>query len=179
MTETSGHTVTVDEVEAHLRALAQLMPKGPPDWANNELTFGQLRLLFILGQRGPVSIGQLAETLGVTAATASELVDRVERRGLVRRHHRADDRRVVECELGDEGTRLLAQITGARQQATRLMVAVLTQEELTDFDRLLGVMTERLSAANAGSRPAEATTNTSSVREATTTEIEPKQETAR
>jgi DNA-binding MarR family transcriptional regulator len=150
MAETSGHTVTVDEVEAHLQALVQLMPKGPPDWANNELTFGQLRLLFTLGQRGPVSIGQLAEMLGVTAATASELVDRVERRGLVRRHHRADDRRVVECELGDEGTRLLAQIAGARQQATRLMVAVLTQEELTDFDRLLGVMGERLAAANAG-----------------------------
>lgn len=136
------------------------MPKGPPDWANNELTFGQLRLLFILGESGPVSIGQLAEMLGVTAATASELVDRVERRGLVLRRHRADDRRVVDCDVSDEGTRLLTQIAGARQRASRQMLSVLTQDELADFDRLLRVMAERLAAAKTDSEASHAPTGT-------------------
>ena len=120
---------------------------GPPAWANNDLTFGQLRLLFILGHAGPISIGQLAERLGVTAATASELIDRVERRGLVSRRHRADDRRIVECLISDEGSRLLAQITGARQQAARRLLSVLTDEELADLDRLLATIAERLAAA--------------------------------
>jgi len=124
------------------------MPKGPPDWAHHDLTFGQLRILFVLGQSGPVSIGHLAHMLGVTDATASEFVDRVERRGLATRSHRADDRRVVECRLSDEGAGLLAEIRGARREAVRQMLVVLTADELADFDRLIRLMAERLSAAS-------------------------------
>ena len=166
MTETSGHAISVEEIEAHIQALVRLMPKGSPDWAKNDLTFGQLRLLFTLGQSGPISIGQLAEMLGVTAATASELVDRVERRGLVSRRHRADDRRVVESQLSEEGVQLLVQIAGTRQQATREALSVLDEEELADLGRLLRAMAERLAAArtDAGSRSA-------------TTDAEPRKET--
>jgi DNA-binding MarR family transcriptional regulator len=146
MTETSKDAVTFQEIEAHTQALFELMPKGPPGWAHHDLTFGQLRLLFVLGQAGPVSIGQLADMLGVTDATASEFVDRVERRGLAVRSHRADDRRVVDCELSAEGIRLLAEVQGSRQEAMRRMLAVLTTEELADFDRLIQIMAERLPA---------------------------------
>src|ERR1035437_5285928 len=126
MAEISGHGVTLADIEAHAQPLAQLMPKGPPDWAHHDLTFGQLRLLFLLGQSGPDSIGQLADKMGVTDATASEFVDRVERRGLAIRTHRADDRRVVNCELSDDGSRLLAEIAGARQVAMRQVFTILT-----------------------------------------------------
>jgi DNA-binding MarR family transcriptional regulator len=146
MAETSGRDVTFDEIEAHVQALFELMPKGPPDWANNDLTFGQLRLLFVLGQSGPVSIGLLARMLGVTDATASEIVDRVERHGLAIRSHRADDRRVVDCRLSDEGARLLAGIQGARREALRQLLALLTAAELAEFDHLLQIMAERLPA---------------------------------
>ena len=131
------------------------MPKGPPDWANNDLTFGQLRLLFVLGQSGPVSIGQLADMLGVTDATASEFVDRVERRGLAIRSHRADDRRVVDCRLSDEGARLLAEIRGARREALRQVLALLTAAELAEFDHLLQIMAERLPAASVSTASTE------------------------
>src|ERR1035437_8606468 len=119
MAKTQGPAVTLDDIEAHVQELGRLMPKGPPDWAHHDLTFGQLRLLFAVGRSGPVWIGQLAGTLRVTAATASEFVDRVERRGLAIRSHRADDRRVVDCKLSDEGVRLLAEIAGARRKALR------------------------------------------------------------
>jgi DNA-binding MarR family transcriptional regulator len=147
MAEISGRTVTLDEVDAHTRELFEMMPKGPPEWAHHDMTFGQLRLLFVLGQCGPVSVGQLADKLGVTDATASEFVDRVERRGLAIRSHRADDRRVVDCQLSDDGVRLLSEIQGARQAAMRRVLALLTAQELADFDRLIQIMAERLSAA--------------------------------
>jgi DNA-binding MarR family transcriptional regulator len=147
MAEASGPAVTLDDIEAHVQELGRLMPKEPPDWAHHDLTFGQLRLLFVLGQSGPVSIGQLADMLRVTDATASEFVDRVERRGLAIRSHRADDRRVVDCKLSDEGVRLLAEIAGARRKALRQVLVVLAPEELADFDRLIRLMAERLSAA--------------------------------
>ncbi|HEX7498627.1 MAG TPA: MarR family transcriptional regulator [Candidatus Limnocylindrales bacterium] len=148
MTEISGHAVTLEEVDAHAEALFELMPNGAPEWAHHDLTFGQLRLLFVLGQSAPVSIGQLADKLGVTDATASELVDRVERRGLAVRSHRADDRRVVDCRLSDEGVRLISEIQGARQAALRRMLILLTAEELAEFDRLIRIMAERLAIAS-------------------------------
>ena len=162
MAEISGHAVTFADIEAHAQALAQLMPKGPPDWAHHDLTFGQLRLLFLLGESGPVSIGQLANKMGVTDATASEFIDRVERRGLASRSHRADDRRVVDCKLSDDGARLLAEIAGARQAAMRQVLAILTPEELADVDRLLRIVTKRLSAAIQSSASAEGGTHVNS-----------------
>ncbi|HEY5487628.1 MAG TPA: MarR family transcriptional regulator [Candidatus Limnocylindrales bacterium] len=144
MAEVSGRDHTFDEIEAHIQALGQLLPNRPPAWTRHDLTFGQLRLLFKLRQSGPVSIGELANLLGVTDATASELVDRVERRGLVIRVHRADDRRVVDCQLSDEGVRLLAQVAGARREGLRQALTVLTPDELAQFDRLLCLMAERL-----------------------------------
>jgi DNA-binding MarR family transcriptional regulator len=130
---------------------------GPPPWASADLTFGQLRLLFVLGQAGPVPIGQLAEKLGVTPATVSELIDRMERRGMVARRHRADDRRIVECEIAEGGSSLLAQIAGARQQGTRRLLAVLTGDELADLDRLLQSIAERLAAATTDAQPLKET----------------------
>ena len=159
MTEISGHAITFEDIEAHVLALGQIMPKGPPDWAHHDLTFGQLRLLFLLGQSGPVSIGQLADVLGVTDATASEFVDRVERRGLAIRSHRADDRRVVDCKLSDDGARLLAEIAGARQAAMRKVLAILTPEELADVDRLLRIVAERLASATPSSVSTEGGTH--------------------
>jgi len=159
MAEISTHAVTFEDIEAHVLALGQIMPKGPPDWAHHDLTFGQLRLLFLLGQSGPVSIGQLADMLGVTDATASEFVDRVERRGLAIRSHRADDRRVVDCKLSDDGARLLAEIAGARQAAMRKVLAILTPEELADVDRLLRIVAERLASATPSSVSTEGGTH--------------------
>ena len=147
MAEISGHAVTFDDIEARVQALVQFMRKGPPAWAHHDLTFGQLRLLFVLGQSGPVSIGRLAHKLGVTDATASEFIDRLERRGLAIRSHRVDDRRVVECRLSDDGARLLAEIQGAGRGALRQVLAVLSADELASFERLLQIMAERLPAA--------------------------------
>jgi DNA-binding MarR family transcriptional regulator len=146
--------VTLDEALSHIQALFQAAPEGPPRWLEHDLTFGQLRLLFVLAQ-SPISVGQLADTLHVTDATASEIVDRLERRGLALRSHRSDDRRVVECRISDEGTRLLAEVVGARRAAARAALSVLAIDELTQLDALLVTMAERLSAATTPPVPAE------------------------
>ena len=151
MAETSGPADTLASIQVRLHALGRLAQKGPPAWAHHDLTFGQLRVLFVLGQDGPLSIGQLADRLGVADATASEIVDRVERRGLAVRSHRADDRRVVDCRLSDEGASLLAEIQGARQDAIRQVLNVLNADELAEFDRLLRTIADRLSATSESS----------------------------
>ena len=154
MGETSGHVVTLDETLVHVQALFQVARNGPPLWAQHDLRFGQLRLLFVLAQSGPLSIGHLAGLLGITDATASEIVDRLERRGLAIRSHRSDDRRVVECRLSDAGASMLADVAGARREALRAPLSVLTASELAQLDGLVLIMAERLSAVS----PASAST---------------------
>jgi DNA-binding MarR family transcriptional regulator len=155
MDETSGEPVGLDEVVGHLQALFQHARKGPPRWVQHELTFGQLRLLFVLAESGPVSIGQLADMLGVSDATASEIVDRLERRGFADRSHRADDRRVVECRLSDGGSRLLAEVTGARRERFRALLSVLTTSERTQLNHLISIMAERIAATAQSTESAE------------------------
>jgi len=93
----------------------------------------QLRLLFVLRQSGPVSIGQLGRhPWRHRCATASEFVDRVERRGLATRIHREDDRpRWSIVSSATTGARLLAEIEGARQDARcQQVLKLLTADEL-------------------------------------------------
>jgi DNA-binding MarR family transcriptional regulator len=55
-------------------------------------------------------MGQLAETLSCDASNVTGLVDRLERRGLVRRRPSDHDRRVKVIELTPAGTRVRADL---------------------------------------------------------------------
>ena len=150
MTEASLRTPTIKEIAAHLERVVQLDPStDPPDWVTANLTFGQLRVLFHLRAEGPVSIGALADRLGVSLASASETIDRIERHQFVVRHHRENDRRIVDCRLSERGQSLVEEIAGVRLEGMRRVLGVLTPEELTEFDRLILLIAERLEAAQA------------------------------
>jgi len=148
MTEASRRTPTIEDVATGIERLMQLDSPHAPDWVGSNLTFGQLRLLFLLRHLGPLSIGALAERLGVTLASASETVERIERHAFVVRRHREDDRRVVECHLSEAGDRLVDEIAGLRLDGMRRVLGVLTPAELADFDRLIRVIGDRLEAAH-------------------------------
>src|ERR687891_988332 len=55
---------------------------------------GHIQVLIAL-TRGPRSVGQLAEELGVSPPAATQLVDRLAEHGMVDRHNDAEDRRGV------------------------------------------------------------------------------------
>jgi DNA-binding MarR family transcriptional regulator len=150
VTEASPRNPTIEEIANHLERIIQLNPPpDPPDWIAANLTFGQLRVLFLLRDEGPVSIGTVADRLRVSLASASETIDRIERRKLVVRQHSEADRRVVECRLSEDGERLVQEIAGVRLEGMRRLLGVLTSEELTEFDRLIRLIEARLEAAQA------------------------------
>jgi len=70
-----------------------------------------LLLLMVKGsdhERERASVGELAGRMQLARHTVTELVDRAEGAGLVRRRRSTTDRRVVEVHLTDKGERLLA-----------------------------------------------------------------------
>jgi len=134
------------EIEAVIEALSGFWDKDAhdvPDWVAQELTFSQMRLLFLLSKNGPAPMSRIAEWLGVGLPTASGAVERVERHGLVAREHRIDDRRVVDCHLTDAGRRLIDEISGMRVEIMRQFLGVLTDAELAEMARLVTAMVER------------------------------------
>lgn len=71
--------------------------------AGQDVTLSQYRALVILSTEGPQRIIDLATHLGVTASTASRMIDRLVRKRLVRRRQARDDRRSLRIDLTASG----------------------------------------------------------------------------
>ncbi|MZD03600.1 MarR family transcriptional regulator [Streptomyces sp. SID5785] len=85
--------------------------------ASESLTASQGRALTVL-RRGPAAMRALASTLTCDASNITGIVDRLEKRGLVRREPSASDRRVKNVVLTAEGERVTDAIR-ARMRATQ------------------------------------------------------------
>jgi DNA-binding MarR family transcriptional regulator len=124
-------------VATDLLGIFRGIPNQPPRVPARDLTMGQLRLLFLLRREGPQPMGRLAEVLDLSPTASSGFVTRIERHGLVVRRHRSDDRRIVECELTEDGARFLQELSGDRIDTVRVALSALDTTELTEFHRLL------------------------------------------
>ena len=139
---------SLDDATGRAVAVFKLQAAQGPDWSGaHDLTFGQLRLLFLLHADGPMPMSHVAERIGVGVSAVTGIVERIERQGLVERCHRADDRRVVECCLTDAGDQFIGEIAGIRMQATRRLLSTLSAEELAQLHHLLGLVLERADRA--------------------------------
>jgi DNA-binding MarR family transcriptional regulator len=97
----------VEQLAARLRALAI---QGQDAWLDLDLTLPQLRALFVVRQRQPLTVSDLASALGQRLAAVSALVTRLARAGLLRRSEDPNDRRRVRLELTHHAERLLAAV---------------------------------------------------------------------
>jgi DNA-binding MarR family transcriptional regulator len=99
----------------------------------HDLSVVQTRLLGVLRDREP-TMQELGRFLGLDKSSISGLVDRAERRGLVRRTPSADDRRAVRVSLTGDGRTLggeVAEAFGARIDAYVVGLPAGEREELT------------------------------------------------
>jgi DNA-binding MarR family transcriptional regulator len=81
----------------------QRRKEGTP--STHELTTTQALALRVTVTQGPLRMGALAETLGVTVATSSRTVDALESAGLVRRESDPADARAVRVVATPRGKR--------------------------------------------------------------------------
>jgi len=83
------------------------------------------RALVVLAAQGPQGTAELAAALAVNPSTATRMCDRLVRKGLVRRHRQAGDRRSVRIALTAPGRDLVAEVTRRRRaELTRLLRAL-------------------------------------------------------
>jgi DNA-binding MarR family transcriptional regulator len=123
--------VTTSDSELHdlIGQWRERMAAAPDAWTDVDLTFTQLRALFVLGRK-PLRVSDLARALGMSLASASALSDRLVRQGLVARHPDPTDRRSVFLHVAPPGARALRRLE--RAQTSQLARAV---RQMSDVER--------------------------------------------
>ncbi len=144
-------------IQALVRQLKELTAASPDAWTDVDLTFTQLRALFVLGTRQPLRVSDLAWALHMSLASGSALSDRLVRLGLVVRRSDPGDRRTVLLELGPRGARLLARLERAQTERLSRAVRQMTEEErealVTTLHAFLRVAPKKnATAARSGTR---------------------------
>lgn len=111
------------------RASALLDPVRLAIWDSQGLTVTQLRLLFHLYEREGMSNAELADAMYVTRPSISALLDRLERRGFIRREVSPDDRRGIRIFLEPAGREAVTSLRPAIRRYVAEIVAELSDEE--------------------------------------------------
>jgi DNA-binding MarR family transcriptional regulator len=84
--------------------------------AVGDVSLPQYRVLVLLAGRGPQRAIDLAGALGVNPSSATRLIDRLVRAGLVRRQRSPADRRSYRVALSPKGRDLVAEVTQRRRE---------------------------------------------------------------
>ena len=92
----------------------------------------------------PLSMGQLADLLGLSSGAVTGTVDRLERAGLVERIRDPADRRRVHLRLTRRAEEVGAEFYGEHVEAIRTAVARFGDEELDAAERVLAAILPRL-----------------------------------
>lgn len=102
------------------------------------LTFARYEALVLLtfSRRGSLPLGKMGERLMIHPTSVTNIVDRLELQGLVRRVEHPTDRRTTLCEITAEGRSLVADATEA-VTAVDLGVSGMAERELQQITRLL------------------------------------------
>ncbi len=120
------------------------------------LSPAQIHALSWLRLDAPLTMGALAQRIGVTEKTITGVVDRLERAGYAQRERSATDRRVVPVVLTRQGQKLAGQIQVEVERKLGTFLHHLDHEDRAALFRILENIAARLDAA-APSSTAEST----------------------
>ena len=99
-------------------------------WHQGSLSIVHLSVLSTLEAKGPQPMGILADELDVSVASATGIVDRMEKRGLVARERDASDRRVVTVHATPDGLAAAREVGNHRRARFARLLGRLTDEQL-------------------------------------------------
>lgn len=131
--------MATDRLVEDLLALWRLLRVSAHPVRRGEITPEQYWLLKLLNKRGELSIGELAEALGLTGSSVTTACKRMERAGMVRRARQVDgqDERVVLVTLTTQGCEQLEAWQQARRDAVTEILTPLAPAEQDELQRLL------------------------------------------
>lgn len=115
------------------------------------LSAAQLWALWEVDRSPGMSVSDIARRLSIKPATASNLLDKVEGKGLLRRTREGPDQRVVQLFVTDEGAQLLATAPLPAQGALLDALTRLREDELDELNGGLEALVDILHTKDEGS----------------------------
>ncbi len=131
--------MAADRLVEDLLALWRLLRINTHPVRRGEITPEQYWLLKLLNKQGELSIGELAEALGVTGSSVTTACKRLEKSGMLKRTRQADgqDERVVLVTLTTQGSEQIEAWQQERRTELAKMLTPLSAEEQAELQRLI------------------------------------------
>ncbi|MGN1402518.1 MAG: MarR family winged helix-turn-helix transcriptional regulator [Bacillus sp. (in: firmicutes)] len=121
----------VASIEKELRFVASIVKQRGREILNNyTITPPQFVALQWLNEDGDMTIGELSNKMYLAFSTTTDLVDRMEKNGLLKRVKDKNDRRVVRIHLLKEGKRIIEDVISERQHYLDQLLQNHTQDEV-------------------------------------------------
>ena len=138
------HGIDDPAVERAVRAYVKLMrasravtARVEPRLSDTCLTATQLGVLEAVLHKGPMTQRELGRRVLTSAGNMTDVIDKLEGRGLLRRVRSAEDRRSVRIELTDAGRVLIEDLFPDHARDIAQAMGALTPVEITTLDGLL------------------------------------------
>jgi DNA-binding MarR family transcriptional regulator len=109
-----------------------------------ELNVQQLRTLFFLHLQETTNMSEISSRLGVGLPTVTNLVSKLEEKGLVSREHDTTDRRVVFCTVTERGKAEIEQLWSVRKEQIDKLAESLSEEDVKLVTRAMEIILEAL-----------------------------------
>jgi MarR family transcriptional regulator, organic hydroperoxide resistance regulator len=128
------HNEIVYEIERLLRDVSkEVRRKGREILVDFSITPPQFEALLLLQEFGDLTIGELSQKMYLAYSTTTDLVDRMERNGLVERVRDQNDRRVVRLHMCEKGKELIDKVLFTRRNYIMKALSSVDTETLTSL----------------------------------------------
>jgi DNA-binding MarR family transcriptional regulator len=125
----------VVEIEDLLRNVSTMLKKRGRDILSQfEITPPQFEALLVLREYGELTMGELCAKMFLACSTATDLIDRMERNGLIERARDTADRRVIRLKVLPKGAKVIDDVLDARRN---YLATILSEIDVADKDRLI------------------------------------------
>jgi DNA-binding MarR family transcriptional regulator len=112
----------------------------------NDINKADLALLGFIGKRGEVIMRDVAEYLDVPHSTATGVIDKLVRKGLLRRVNSETDRRTVKvCLTPGKGREIFEDFIKFRHSLGEKVLTALDEKDFKDMERIMKKMFRQLS----------------------------------
>lgn len=127
---TSDPIEVVEELAQELMRQLDLLSGSK---VQEDISYGQYKVISVIHNHGPISVGNLGRLVGSAQSTTSEMVARLTKAGLVTKVRGPYDGRVVMVELTDQGRQLMKRRRKRVREAYQGLFGKLSGKEQETF----------------------------------------------
>jgi DNA-binding MarR family transcriptional regulator len=106
----------------------------------HNLTFSQVEVLCFIGPSGKRTMKNIADYLKISPPSATETIDEMEKKGLVKRKSDQNDRRIVFIVFTDMAKKLFVSLAKRKDVIFKKMISKLSEKDCQNLERIIKII---------------------------------------